>query len=124
MPVNGRRAAAYTDQTGMIDCASDANFHLVLSTVLFYDFQWRVMIEFHNNLYLECKDFRNSLLTADTIPHNTFLEWKNYIRLGSVVRALDWRSKGRGFASRQEHKKNFEFFGVKNARIRMITYSR
>ena len=34
-------------------------------------------------------------------------------RVGSVVRALDWRAKGRGFESRQEHKKNFEFFRVK-----------
>ena len=34
-------------------------------------------------------------------------------RVGSVVRTLDWRSKGRGFESRQEHKKNFEFFLVR-----------
>ena len=34
-------------------------------------------------------------------------------RVGSVVRALDWRSKGWGFESRQEHNKNFEFFRVK-----------
>ena len=29
--------------------------------------------------------------------------------VGSVVRALDWRSKGRGFESRQDNKKIFEF---------------
>ena len=29
-------------------------------------------------------------------------------QVGSVVRALDWRSKGRGFKSCQEHKKNFQ----------------
>ena len=34
-------------------------------------------------------------------------------RVGSVVRAYDWRSKGRGFESRQEHKKQFEFLRVK-----------
>ena len=33
-------------------------------------------------------------------------------RVGSVVRALDWRSKGWGFESHQEHKKMFEFFWV------------
>ena len=30
-------------------------------------------------------------------------------RVGSVVRALEWRSKSRGFESRQEHKKNLSF---------------
>ena len=28
-------------------------------------------------------------------------------------RAVDWRSKGRGFESRQEHKNNFEFLRIK-----------
>ena len=37
------------------------------------------------------------------------LEWW----VGSVVRALDWRSTGRVFESRQEHNTNFEFFRVK-----------
>ena len=33
---------------------------------------------------------------------------------GSVVRVLDWRSKGRGFESRQEHnKKTSSFSGSK-----------
>ena len=35
-------------------------------------------------------------------------------QVGSVVRALDLRSKGRVFESRQEHKNNFEFFRVKS----------
>ena len=39
--------------------------------------------------------------------HKASLGW----RVGSVVKVLDWRSKGRGFESRQEHK---EFFRVKN----------
>ena len=30
-----------------------------------------------------------------------------------IVRALDWRSKGRGFESLQEHKNNLEFFRIK-----------
>ena len=34
-------------------------------------------------------------------------------QVGSVVRALDWRSKDWGFESHQEHKKNFKFFRVK-----------
>ena len=34
-------------------------------------------------------------------------------RVGSVDRALDWRSKGQGSKSHQEYKKNFEFFQVK-----------
>ena len=33
--------------------------------------------------------------------------------VGSVVRELDWKSKGWGFESCQEHKKNLEFFQVK-----------
>ena len=33
----------------------------------------------------------------------------------SGYRALDRRSKGRGFETCQEHKKNFEFFWVKKA---------
>ena len=38
----------------------------------------------------------------------TLYPWKGWW-VGSVVRALDWRSKGRGFESRQEHKKNWCF---------------
>ena len=37
-----------------------------------------------------------------------FVRW----RVGSVVRALDCKSKGRGLESRQEHKKNLGFFSV------------
>ena len=37
--------------------------------------------------------------------------------LQSVVRALDWRSKGQGFESCQEHKKNVEFFWVKKVSL-------
>ena len=33
--------------------------------------------------------------------------------VGSVVRALDWRSKGRRFESRQEHKNNWVFLSLK-----------
>ena len=31
---------------------------------------------------------------------------QSYIYRGSVVKVLDWRSKGQGFESHQEHKKN------------------
>ena len=57
-------------------------------------------------------------------PQNSAVEKLSIIiittggRVGSVVIALDWRSKGGGFESRQEHRKNFVFFRVKNVLTR------
>ena len=48
------------------------------------------------------------LWLSEMIPN--FHNWVPGWRVGSVVRALDWRSKCRGFESRQEHKKNFWVF--------------
>ena len=47
--------------------------------------------------------------TASYCVHLVCLGWRG----GSVGRASDSRTKGRGFESRQEHKKNVEFFRVK-----------
>ena len=49
--------------------------------------------------------FSWSVCTATSVCLHTHTGW----RVGSVVRALDWRSKGRGFESCQKHKKNFDF---------------
>ena len=44
----------------------------------------------------------------------TFLFGQEGWRVGSAVRALDWRSKSRGFESRQEHTNNYDFFPSRN----------
>ena len=46
-------------------------------------------------------------ITPDS--HHASQKWNTQgWRVGSVVRASDWRSKGWGFESRQEHKKDFQ----------------